>query len=141
MSSLEQRQKECRLYVDRIGDILDTHMSNMAAYMVRSAHVVRRRILTGIKEYCVNHGNAIKVLQTLREEKPNLGSILQVRIQPHEYMCPEAYFVSNCVMKPLLAIWIFPAIYWLLVSSEANATLIFNSDPALKCKESLAILY
>lgn len=34
MSSLEERQKECRLYVDRIGDILQNHMSNMAVYMV-----------------------------------------------------------------------------------------------------------
>ena len=83
MSSLEQRQKECRLYVDRIGDILDTHMSNMAAYMVRSAHVVRRQILTGMQEYCVNQSNAIKVLQTLREGNPQLAEHLQVSSSPH----------------------------------------------------------
>jgi len=34
MSLLEERQKECRLYVDNIGDILQNHMSNMGVYMV-----------------------------------------------------------------------------------------------------------
>ncbi|KAF7323342.1 hypothetical protein HMN09_00115100 [Mycena chlorophos] len=61
MSELEQRQKECRLYVDRIGDILQTHMVNMAVYM----------------EYCVNQGNAIKVLKSLRDSNPELASHLQ----------------------------------------------------------------
>ncbi|KAJ7500362.1 hypothetical protein B0H11DRAFT_1908822 [Mycena galericulata] len=61
MSSLEERQKECRLYVDRIGDILQNHMSNMAVYM----------------EYCVNQGAAIKVLKSLRDSHPELASHLQ----------------------------------------------------------------
>jgi actin cytoskeleton-regulatory complex protein PAN1 len=34
LSSLEQRQKDCRLYIDSIGDILASHMSNMGVYMV-----------------------------------------------------------------------------------------------------------
>lgn len=34
VSSLEDRQKECRLYIDKIGDILLTHMPNMGVYMV-----------------------------------------------------------------------------------------------------------
>lgn len=34
MSSLEERQKECRLFIDRIGDILHGHMSHMALYLV-----------------------------------------------------------------------------------------------------------
>lgn len=62
MSALEERQKECRLYIDRIGDVLLNHMSNMAVYM----------------EYCVNQSNAIKILQSLRESKPELASHLQV---------------------------------------------------------------
>ncbi|KAF7972256.1 hypothetical protein HWV62_18572 [Athelia sp. TMB] len=33
LSSLEERQKECRLYIDRIGDILKNNMSSMALYM------------------------------------------------------------------------------------------------------------
>ncbi|KAF8959742.1 hypothetical protein BDZ97DRAFT_1836791 [Flammula alnicola] len=33
VSSLEERQKDCRLYVDRIGDILLSHIPNMAVYM------------------------------------------------------------------------------------------------------------
>ena len=35
LSSLEERQKECRLYIDRIGDILKNNMAHMNVYMVR----------------------------------------------------------------------------------------------------------
>ncbi|KAI0044289.1 hypothetical protein FA95DRAFT_1497317 [Auriscalpium vulgare] len=61
LSSLEERQRSCRLYIDQIGDILDKHMINMRVY----------------GEYCVNQGPAIKVLQTLRDQKPELASHLQ----------------------------------------------------------------
>ena len=37
LSSLEERQKECRLYIDKIGDILNTNMANLSVYMVRSS--------------------------------------------------------------------------------------------------------
>ncbi len=36
VSSLEERQKDCRLYIDKIGDILLSHIPNMAIYMVTS---------------------------------------------------------------------------------------------------------
>jgi hypothetical protein len=34
LSSLEKHQKECRLYIDKIGDILLSHIPNMGVYMV-----------------------------------------------------------------------------------------------------------
>lgn len=34
LSSLEERQKECRLYMDTIGDILRQHIPNMGIYLV-----------------------------------------------------------------------------------------------------------
>lgn len=34
LSTLEERQRDCRLYVDRIGDLLEKHMPNMAVYLV-----------------------------------------------------------------------------------------------------------
>jgi len=61
LSSLEERQKECRLYIDRIGDILHNNMANAGVYM----------------EYCINQSMAIKVLQTLRASKPELAACLQ----------------------------------------------------------------
>ncbi|KAG8678190.1 hypothetical protein FRC09_020045, partial [Ceratobasidium sp. 395] len=61
LSSLEERQKDCRLYVDQIGDILDAHMSGMTVYM----------------PYCVHQAPAIKVLQGLRETNPELAGHLQ----------------------------------------------------------------
>ena len=35
LSSLEERQRSCRLYIDTIGDILDKDMVNMINYKVR----------------------------------------------------------------------------------------------------------
>lgn len=35
LSSLEERQRSCRLYIDTIGDILDKDMVNMANYKAR----------------------------------------------------------------------------------------------------------
>lgn len=61
LSSLEARQKECRLYIDKIGDILKTNISNMGLYT----------------EYCVNQGNAIKFLQSTRESNPEVAACLQ----------------------------------------------------------------
>ncbi len=40
LSSLEERQKDCRLYVDRIGDILKTSMANLGVYMVCSTFLI-----------------------------------------------------------------------------------------------------
>ena len=39
VSSLEERQKDCRLYIDRIGDILQSHMVNMSVYTVCASSV------------------------------------------------------------------------------------------------------
>ena len=35
LSSLEERQRSCRLYIDNIGDILDRHLTNMTSYKAR----------------------------------------------------------------------------------------------------------
>lgn len=35
LSSLEERQRSCRLYIDNIGDTLDKHLTNMTLYKVR----------------------------------------------------------------------------------------------------------
>lgn len=34
VSSLEERQKDCRLYIDKIGDILLKHIPSMGVYLV-----------------------------------------------------------------------------------------------------------
>lgn len=34
VSSLEERQKDCRLYIDKIGDILLKHIPSMSVYLV-----------------------------------------------------------------------------------------------------------
>ena len=52
LSALEERQKECRLYMDTVGDILRHHIPNMGVYLVpfplcriiSSSHSVDRNI-------------------------------------------------------------------------------------------------
>lgn len=34
LSTLEERQRDCRLYIDHIGDLLEKHMPNMGVYLV-----------------------------------------------------------------------------------------------------------
>ncbi|WVO21625.1 uncharacterized protein IAS62_002934 [Cryptococcus decagattii] len=60
LSALEERQKAARLYIDRIGDVL-SFLNDAGVYMT----------------YCVNQHQAIKLLQSLREEKPELDAHLR----------------------------------------------------------------
>ncbi|KAI5983191.1 hypothetical protein EDD15DRAFT_2202273 [Pisolithus albus] len=61
LSTLEERQRECRLYIDHVGGLLETHMPHMRVYL----------------DYCVNQANAGKVLQSLRDANPELSTQLQ----------------------------------------------------------------
>ncbi|KAJ9093736.1 hypothetical protein QFC21_006332 [Naganishia friedmannii] len=62
LSSLEDRQRACRLYIDRIGDILSAQLPNVQIY----------------KEYCMNQSQAISRLQTLREQDGKVAEHLQI---------------------------------------------------------------
>ncbi|ODN95281.1 hypothetical protein L198_04672 [Cryptococcus wingfieldii CBS 7118] len=59
-SALEERQKAARLYVVKIGDVL-SFLNEAGIYMT----------------YCINQHQAIKLLQSLREERPELNAHLQ----------------------------------------------------------------
>ncbi|KAI6007685.1 Dbl homology domain-containing protein [Pisolithus orientalis] len=61
LSTLEERQRECRLCVDHVGDFLETRMPCMRVYL----------------DYCVNQANAGKVLRSLRDTNPELSAQLQ----------------------------------------------------------------
>lgn len=63
-SALEDRQKECRLYIDTIGDILAEHCQNLEVYA----------------PYCVNQDQAAKLLVQLRRENAELErTLLNIR--------------------------------------------------------------
>lgn len=62
LSSLEARQKSCRLYVDVIGDILQNNAGGVGVY----------------ETYCVNQMGAERVLRTLRESDEGLRRHLEV---------------------------------------------------------------
>ncbi|KAG6334877.1 hypothetical protein ID866_4218 [Astraeus odoratus] len=61
LSALEERQRDSRLYIDSIGDLLEAHMPNMRVYL----------------DYCANQATAGKVLQSRRNSNPDLAAILQ----------------------------------------------------------------
>jgi hypothetical protein len=62
LSDLEERQRESRLWVDRVGDVIETHMSEMDVYTT----------------YCVNQSQAGQLLQSLRSADPALSAKLEV---------------------------------------------------------------
>jgi hypothetical protein len=45
LSSLEERQRSCRLYIDTIGDILDKHMTNMTTYKARLRPCIKCQLI------------------------------------------------------------------------------------------------
>ena len=77
MSQLEVRQKECRLYIDNIGDLLENHIGEMGGYMVACIGRDWVSLLTLLQQYCVNQSNAIKILQSIREANSELAAKLQ----------------------------------------------------------------
>ncbi|KIY46490.1 hypothetical protein FISHEDRAFT_75585 [Fistulina hepatica ATCC 64428] len=90
LSSIEERQKDCRLYIDRIGDILEDHMRKMDIYL----------------EYCANQSNAIKVLQSLRSSNPELASHLQ-RIQDEDPSV-RSLDLSSYLLEPMQRLTRYP---------------------------------
>lgn len=62
LSSLEERQKACRLYVDNVGDILQEYAGGMGVY----------------EEYCVNQQNGERALRGLRAGDAGLDAGLKV---------------------------------------------------------------
>ncbi|EMD34285.1 hypothetical protein CERSUDRAFT_117167 [Gelatoporia subvermispora B] len=89
LSCLEERQKECRLYVDRIGDILKSNMAQMTAYM----------------EYCINQATAAKVLQSMRQSNPELGQRLQ---RLREDPAARNLDLSSYLLSPMQRITRYP---------------------------------
>ena len=58
-------------------------MANITCYALclhsAKADVKLWQLFIHVQEYCVNHGTAIKILQTLRDERPELAAHLQVQ--------------------------------------------------------------
>ena len=65
LSSLEERQRDCRLYVDHIGDVLTSNVSNMDVYTVsqsalncqQATHVICRSTASTklLRSKCCSH--------------------------------------------------------------------------------------
>ncbi|KAI5983203.1 hypothetical protein EDD15DRAFT_2376760 [Pisolithus albus] len=87
LSTLEERQRECRLYIDHVGDLLETHMPHMRVYL----------------DYCVDQANAGKVLQSLRDANPELSAQLQcLREDPSARNLDLSSYLLRLTRYPLL---------------------------------------
>lgn len=73
LSSLEDRQKACRLYIDQIGDILESNAGGMGVY----------------EAYCVNQQNGERALRGLRAGDVALDAHLRVSRVLHEEMMTD----------------------------------------------------
>jgi hypothetical protein len=82
LSSLEDRQRACRLYIDRIGDILSAQLPNVYIYKVCLGFPEAVVILLThcLQEYCMNQSQAISRLQALREQDGKVAAHLQVSL-------------------------------------------------------------
>lgn len=64
LSDLEDRQRQCRLYIDRVGDIVFKHAPGLSIY----------------KPYCLNQTNASRMLASLRNQDPAVKDVLNTRV-------------------------------------------------------------
>ncbi|PPQ97490.1 hypothetical protein CVT26_002719 [Gymnopilus dilepis] len=116
VSSLEERQKDCRLYIDKIGDILLTHIPSMAVYT----------------EYCVNQSVAIKVLKSLRDSNPELAGHLQ-RLRD-ENPRVRNLDLSSYLLAPMQRITRYP----LLIKQILHYTEVGDEYEAIKTSQDMA---
>ncbi|KAI6017674.1 Dbl homology domain-containing protein [Pisolithus microcarpus] len=89
LSTLGERQRECRLYVDHVGDLIETHMPHMRVYL----------------NYCVNQANAGKVLQSLRNANPELSAQLQCLREDSSARNPD---LSSYLLVPMQRLTRYP---------------------------------
>lgn len=62
LSELEERQRQSRLYINQIGDIIKEHMKGLDVY----------------RGYCVNQANAARTLADLKVSHRALRTLLDV---------------------------------------------------------------
>ncbi|KAK4047374.1 hypothetical protein OIV83_005421 [Microbotryomycetes sp. JL201] len=60
LSDLEERQRASRMYIDSIGDVVDTHVKGLDVY----------------RGYCVNQSNATRTLSDVKAADPSLRAML-----------------------------------------------------------------
>ncbi|WRT65306.1 uncharacterized protein IL334_002249 [Kwoniella shivajii] len=113
LSSLEDRQKSYRLYIDKIGDILEDHLANAGVYTT----------------YCVNQQSAMKLLQSLREANPEVAAHLQSIRETNSAV--RGLDISHFLLSPMQRITRYPLLIKQIIhytdpfgpSSEPNADL------------------
>lgn len=65
LSELEERQRQSRMYINTIGDLLKEHMKGLGSHY---------------RGYCVNQSNAARTLKDLKRSDSSLRSLLEVRL-------------------------------------------------------------
>ncbi|KAN0063587.1 hypothetical protein ACQY0O_004035 [Thecaphora frezii] len=110
LSDLEERQRQSRLYIDRIGDVLDRHMADMKVYL----------------PYCVNQSASASILHSERRRSAQIDAHLHhLRLHP----ASRGLDLSSFLLLPMQRITRYP----LLISQILRYTPPSHADiPALK---------
>lgn len=119
VSDLEMRQRNERLYISQIGDLLDKHLSNLNMY----------------KQYCSNQHRSIKVLQTLQNNNYRLSQKL---IKLKEDPTSRNLELSTHLLSPMQRITRYPLlIKHILKYTEKNTLEYASIEKALDGIEQL----
>ncbi len=71
LSDLEERQRESRLYINTIGDVIEKHMGSVGSHY---------------RGYCLNQANAARTLSDLKTSDRSLNTLLDVGVV--SWACP-----------------------------------------------------
>lgn len=109
LSDLEARQKQDRLYVSSIGDVLDQHMSDMSVYL----------------PYCVNQQTASEILESERKRDSRIDiHLLNIRAK---HPAARGLDLSHFLLVPMQRLTRYP----LLLSQILRYTPADHVDHAL----------
>jgi hypothetical protein len=106
LSELEIRQKESRLYVTKVGDILDAHMKNMSTYL----------------PYCVNQTTARQILMSERSRNAELDKVL-IDLR-NQHPSARGLDLSSFLLVPMQRLTRYP----LLISQIVRYTVQEETD-------------
>lgn len=93
LSDFEARQRNARLYITQIGDILETHMADMSVYI----------------PYCVNQETASHILATERSCDPQLDGLL-TRLRA-EHPSARGLDLSHFLLVPMQRLTRYPLLF------------------------------
>ncbi|TIA91127.1 hypothetical protein E3P99_01232 [Wallemia hederae] len=121
VSDLESRQRNDRMYISQIGDLLDKHLGSLDIYM----------------HYCSNQHRSIKALQSLQNNNYRLSQkLLKLKAHPTS----RNLDLSTHLLSPMQRITRYPLLVRQILKHTDPGTVEYESiEKALKAVETLLL--